>query len=147
MVGTGRLRSEARAAMRISRFSALDVERDAEPAPPLLDGLILDFRRAETEAGAAVAHERARALLVSLPLLTAAHLLWCALLVFAFVADGKPVPAVAGGLAIALLGLDLGLRRLLGRAGLEPHEAVCAAAGHNVACGALWLLAAHWLAA
>ena len=133
--------------MRISRFSRLDAGRGAEAGLPLLDCLIVDFRRDESESGAAVAGERARALLVSLPLLTAAHLLWCALLVFAFVADGKPVPAVTGGLAIGVLGLDLGLRRLLRHAGLEPHQAVCAAAGHNVACAALWLLAGHLLAA
>src|SRR4051812_39552165 len=133
--------------MRISRFSALDSDRDADTARPLLDGLILDFRRADGEAGAAVAHERARTLIVSLPLLTAAHLLWCALLALAFVAEGKPVPVVAAGLAVGLLGLALGLRRLLKRASLEPHQAVCAAAGHNAACGALWLLAAHWLGA
>src|SRR4051812_5378114 len=143
----GRPGSGMGARMRQSRFSGLGSGEGVRAALSLHDLLAFDFRRFESENRLPVAHERARTLGVSLPLLTGAHLLWCALLALAFIADKRSVPLAAAWLAAGLLGLDLGLRRLLRQADLEPHQAVCAAACHSAACGALWLLAAHWLAA
>jgi diguanylate cyclase (GGDEF)-like protein len=130
--------------MRQGRFPGLD--GGAVAPMPLRRLLAVDFHRSDDEDDAPVAAERARTLAVALPLLAAAHLLWCGLLVFAFLADQRPVPVTALWLAAGLLGLDFGLARLLRRPGLAPHHMVRAAGAHAAACGALWLLAAASLA-
>ena len=126
--------------MRKSRFS--EVEAAVAVPLPLPRLLAFDFRLPEHSADAPVLAERARILAVSLPLLIAAHLLWCALLVFAYAAAGRTVPLAPAWLAASLLGLDLGLMRLLRRRDAQPHESMCVAAAHAALCGGLWIAAA-----
>ena len=76
--------------MRKSRFSG--VESAAAAPLPLRRLLAFDFQPPDHEEDASVLTERARMLAVSLPLLIAAHVLWCALLALAYAADGQPVP-------------------------------------------------------
>ncbi|HEX4738952.1 MAG TPA: EAL domain-containing protein [Allosphingosinicella sp.] len=128
--------------MRKSRFSGVE---SATAAPlPLRRLLAFDFHPPDHEEAPVIA-ERARMLAVSLPLLTAAHLLWCALLALAYAAEGQHVPFAPAWLAVGLLGLDLGLRRLLRRPDAQPHQSIRLATAHAALCGVLWLLAAFAL--
>jgi diguanylate cyclase (GGDEF)-like protein/PAS domain S-box-containing protein len=129
--------------MRTGRFPEL--ADSAALTLPLRRLLAIDFLRPVDEEDAPIAAERARSLALSLPLLTAAHLLWCALLALAVLADRRTLPLAPALLACGLTGLDLALLRLLRRPDMEPHGAARAAAGHSAACGLLWILAAFSL--
>ncbi|HEU0097810.1 MAG TPA: EAL domain-containing protein [Allosphingosinicella sp.] len=120
-------------------------DRGQEPVtPPELAELVLfDFTPAADEDDDRAARERARSLVVSLPLLAGSHLLWSAVVVGGLAAAGATGGlAVLAGLFLAILLLDLALWAALRRLPLLPYQAVRLTALHGAAVAGLWLGAA-----
>jgi diguanylate cyclase (GGDEF)-like protein len=126
--------------MRKGRFAGLS-DRGQEPVTPpeIAELLLFDFTPAADEDDDRAARERARTILVSLPLLAGSHLLWSAVLIGGLVAAGAADLALLAGLLLAILLLDLMLWLGLQRLSLRPYQAVRLTAAHGVAAAALWL--------
>jgi diguanylate cyclase (GGDEF)-like protein len=130
--------------MRKGRFAGLS-DRGQEPVTPpeLADLLLFDFTPAGDEDDDRAARERARSILVSLPLLAGSHALWSAVLVGGLAAAGATAGlALLSGLLLAILLLDLTLWVALRRLPLRPYQGVRLTALHGGAVAALWLGAA-----
>ena len=130
--------------MRKGRFAGLS-DRGQEPVTPpeIAELLLFDFTPAPDEDDDRAARERARTLLLSLPLLAGSHLLWSAVLVGGLAAAGATAGlALLVGLLLAVLLLDLALWLALRRLPLRPYQAVRLTALHGAATAALWMGAA-----
>ncbi|HEX8214101.1 MAG TPA: PAS domain-containing protein, partial [Allosphingosinicella sp.] len=130
--------------MRKGRFAGLsDRGQEAVASPGLAELLLFDFTAPADEDDDRAAHERARTIALSLPLLTGAHFLWSAALLGGLAAGG-----MTGGLAplatllMAILVLDGLLWLALERPRLRPYQAVRIAALHGLATAGMWLGAA-----
>ncbi|HYJ83426.1 MAG TPA: EAL domain-containing protein [Allosphingosinicella sp.] len=120
-------------------------DRGQEPVtPPELGELLLfDFIPAADEDDDRAACERARTILLSLPLLAGSHLLWSGVLVGGLAAAGATAGlALLTGLLLAILLLDLGLWLVLRLVPLRPYQAARLTAVHGAGIAALWLGAA-----
>jgi len=130
--------------MRKGRFAGLS-DRGQEPVTPpeIAELLLFDFTPAAGEDDERAARERARTILVSLPILAGSHLLWSAVLVGGLVAaDATADLGLIAALLAAILLLDLLLWLGLRRLSLRPYRAVRLTAVHGLATAALWLGAA-----
>ena len=127
--------------MRKGRFAGLS-DRGQEPVTPpeLAELLLFDFTPAADEDDDRAARERARTLLLSLPLLAGSHALWSAVLVGGLVASGATAGlALLAALLLAILLFDLALWLGLKRLPLRPYQAVRLTAVHGAATAGLWL--------
>jgi diguanylate cyclase (GGDEF)-like protein len=127
--------------MRKGRFAGLS-DRGQEPVTPpeIAELLLFDFTPALDEDDERAAAERARTILLSLPLLAGSHLLWSAVLVGGLAAAGATSGlALLAGLLLAILLLDLTLWLGLRHLSLRPYQAVRLTAFHGAAIAALWL--------
>jgi diguanylate cyclase (GGDEF)-like protein len=130
--------------MRKGRFAGLS-DRGQEPVTPpeLAELMLFDFTPAADEDDDRAARERARTILLSLPLLAGSHLLWGAVLVGGLASAGATAGLVLlAGLLLAILLLDLALWQALRRLPLRPYQAVRLTALQGAAAAALWLGAA-----
>ncbi|HET9641180.1 MAG TPA: EAL domain-containing protein [Allosphingosinicella sp.] len=130
--------------MRKGRFAGLS-DRGQEPVTPpeLAELLLFDFTPAADEDDERAARERARTILLSLPLLAGSHLLWSAVLVGGLAAAGATAGlALLAAPLLAILLLDLMLWLALRRLPLRPYQAVRLTAAHGAITAALWLGAA-----
>ncbi|HEX9946605.1 MAG TPA: EAL domain-containing protein [Allosphingosinicella sp.] len=127
--------------MRKGRFAGLS-DRGQEPVTPpqIAELLLFDFTPAADEDDERAARERARAIQLSLPLLTGSHLLWGAVLLGGLAAAGAPARlASAASLLLAILILDALLWFALKRLTLRPYQLVRLTALQIAATSALWL--------
>jgi diguanylate cyclase (GGDEF)-like protein/PAS domain S-box-containing protein len=134
--------------MRKGRFAGLsDKGPEAVTPPELAELLLFDFTPAANEDDHRAAHERARTVQLSLPLLAGSHALWSAVLVGGLAASGATA-GLAGltGLLLAILLLDGGLWLALRRLKPRPYQAMRLTSLHGAATAALWLAAALLLA-
>ncbi|HEX9964707.1 MAG TPA: EAL domain-containing protein [Allosphingosinicella sp.] len=130
--------------MRKGRFAGLSDRGQEAVAPPgLAELLLFDFTAPADEDDDRAAHERARTIALSLPLLTGAHSLWGAVLLGGLAAGGMTSGlAPLATLLLAILLLDGLLWLALERRRLRPYQAVRATALHGAATAGLWLGAA-----
>ena len=130
--------------MRKGRFGGLS-DRGHEPvAPPALAELLLfDFTAPADDDDDRAAHERARTVALSVPLLSGAHFLWSAVLLGGLAAGGATSGlAPLAGLLLAILLADGLLWLALERLGLRPYQAMRTTALHGAVTAGLWLGAA-----
>ncbi len=133
--------------MREGRFAGLrDPSPEAVVPLRLSELLLFDFRPAASEDHARVAAERARTLAVSVPFLTASHILWGVTLLAVIMIEGDGFSLVAMPLA-GILAMDAGLWRLLRPAARPPHAKAWIAAAYTAASALLWAAAVFLLAA
>jgi diguanylate cyclase (GGDEF)-like protein len=127
--------------MRKGRFSRVNAgAAEAAEAPSLASLLAFDFRAPAGEDDGRIAGDRARSLIVALPLLAASHLLWSGLLAYGLWRAGAALSPAVLALLAAMLVLDAGL--MLGARSAPPHRLVRLTALHTAATAFLWAASA-----
>jgi diguanylate cyclase (GGDEF)-like protein len=127
--------------MRKGRFSRVNAgSAEAAEAPSLASLLAFDFRAPAGEDDGRIAGDRARSLIVALPLLAASHLLWSGLLAYGLWRAGAALSPAVLALLAAMLVLDAGL--MLGARSAPPHRLVRLTALHTAATAFLWAASA-----
>jgi diguanylate cyclase (GGDEF)-like protein len=127
--------------MREGRFAGLrDPGPEAVVPLRLSELLLFDFRPAASEDHARVAAERARTLAVSVPFLTASHILWGLTLLAVIIIRGEGLSWVSLPLA-AIVALDAGLWAMLRPPSRPPHAKAVIAALYIAVSAGLWAVA------
>jgi diguanylate cyclase (GGDEF)-like protein len=127
--------------MRKGRFAGLS-DRGQEPVTPpeIAELLLFDFTPASGEDDHRAARERARAIQLSIPLLTGSHLLWGSVLVGGLAAAGASAGiAAVASLLLAILLLDVLLWFVLRRLALRPYQLARLTALQVAVTSGLWL--------